>query len=156
MRWSLANADTSTNGWIVQRVFVTHHVTDAAGATVVPGTGGYDGFPASWTPYWEGWQVRSGQVFVGGTTSPHVADTFSQPPIGAHTEGWSGIAGRADFYPNLTLPASFVPTNTAPAFALPMTTTNPSLTGGTGALDHIITASWDSIGGTGVTGIATI
>lgn len=156
VQWSLANVTSHTNGWIVQHVMVTQDIEDGAGSTVTPGQGGYDGLETSWYPIWEAWQVRNGQVFVGGTTAPHKADTYGQPPVGAGTRGTTSVVGRADFYPHLTLPASFVATHGPPAWALPVTTTDPALTGGTRALDHNLTATWDSVGGTGVTTLTTV
>jgi hypothetical protein len=88
---------------------------------------------------------------VGGSASPHNADTYGQNPIGPNTEGTTKVIGRADFYPNLTLPGSFTVKNAAPAWALPATNSDPGLTGGTGALDHSLTATWDGVAGTGVT-----
>jgi len=163
VRWSIDNATTSTNGWIVQHVVVRQNVEAwypplRPGNTlpIVPGEGGYGGLRASWYPLWEAWQVRGGQVFVGGSTSPHNADTYGQGPVGADTKGKTEVIGRADFYPNLTLPASFTVRNRAPAWALPVTNTDPNLSGGTGVLDHNLTATWDGVGGTGATTATTV
>jgi len=100
--------------------------------------------------------VRGGAVFVGSSTSAHNADTYAQGPVGANTKGTTEVVGRADFYPGLTLPAGFTVRNAAPAWALPVTNTDPGLTGGTGALDHNLTATWDGVGGTGATTAATV
>lgn len=150
-RWSIQNADTSTNGWIVQHVVVQQNVTDASSAAVTPGTGTYGGLQTAWYPIWEAWQVRGGQVFVGGSTSPHNADTYGQDPVGPSTKGTTKVIGSADFYPNLTLPTSFTVRNAAPAWSLPVTNSDPALTGGTGALDHNLTATWDGVAGDGTT-----
>jgi hypothetical protein len=155
-RWSIQNGGSATNGWIVQHVVVRQTVTDAAGTAVTPGQGSYGGLSTSWYPLWEAWQVRGGAVFVGGSTSPHNADTYGQNPVGASTKGKTEVVGRADFYPNLTLPSGFTVRNAAPAWALPATNTDPGLTGGTGALDHNLTATWDGVGGTGVTTATTV
>lgn len=153
-RWSLQNASSSTEGWIVQHVVVRHNVVDASDNPIVPGQGGYGGLSTAWYPLWEAWQVRGGQVFVGGGASPHNADTYAQSPVGPNTKGSTEVVGRADFYLGLTLPTSFTVRNSAPAWALPVTNTSPSLTGGTGALDHNLTATWDGVGGTGTTTLA--
>lgn len=155
-RWSIQNATASTNGWIVQHVLVTQNVTDSSGAAVTPGQGGYGGLRTSWYPLWEAWQVRGGSVFVGGSTTPHNADTYGQDVVGASTRGTTAITGRADFYPNLTLPASFTVRNAPPAWALPATNTNPNLTGGTGVLSHDLTATWNGVSGTGATTVTTV
>lgn len=155
-RWSLQNATASTNGWIVQHVAVTQNVTDAAGTAVVTGQGGFGGLSTSWYPLWEGWQVRGGQVFIGGGNSPHGADTYAQAAVGANTQGTTSIAGRANFYPNLTLPVSFTVRNAAPAWALPVTNTDPAVIGGTGPLSHSLTATWDGVIGNGATTLTTV
>jgi hypothetical protein len=151
VRWSIQNAVSSTNGWIVQHVALRQNVTNAAGATVVPGRGVYGGLPTAWYPLWEAWRVRNGAVLIGDSTAPHNADTYAQNAVGSRTKGQTEIVGRADFYPDLTLPASFAVRAAAPAWSLPVTNTNPNLTGGTGALDHNLTAVWDSVGVTGAT-----
>ena len=163
VRWSIDNATTSTNGWIVQHVVVRQNVEAwhpplLPGATmpIVPGQGSYGGLSESWYPLWEAWQVRGGAVFVGGSTSPHSADTYGQGAVGPNTKGTTEIVGSADFYPSLTLPTAFTVKNAAPAWALPATNTDPRLTGGTGALDHNLTATWDGVGGTGATTATTV
>jgi len=154
-RWSLQNANNTTNGWIVQRLLVRQNVMDAGSAAVTPGQGIYGGFPASWTPYWEGWQVRGGNIFVGKTTAPHNADTYSQGPVGEQTQGTTEELGQADFYPGITTPESWPVSNAAPAYALPMTRSDPGLTGGTGELDHNLTATWNGVTGDGRTTTTT-
>lgn len=163
VRWSIDNASSSTNGWIVQHVVVRQNVEAwhpplLPGATrpIVPGQSPWGGLSTSWYPLWEAWQVRGGAVFVGASTSAHNADTYGQPAVGANTKGTTEVVGRADFYPSLTLPAAFTVRNAAPAWALPVTNTNPSLTGGTGVLDHNLTATWDGVGGTGTITATTV
>ena len=145
IQWSIENVTPSTQGWIVQHIQSSHNVrgcddvakTDAEMRTL---TGGWD--PA-WYPFWEAWQVRNGQIFVGGGTGLHTADTFGWTGPGDDTKGTRAVTGSADFYPNLTLPASFVVRNAPPAHSLPYTQTNPNLTGGTGALAHNISSAWN-------------
>lgn len=163
VQWSIDNASASTNGWIVQHVVVRQDVAAwhpplLHGATmpIVTGQGAYGGLRTSWYPLWEAWQVRGGAVFVGGSTSPHSADTYGQGAVGADTKGKTEVAGRADFYQNLALPAAFTVRNAAPAWALPATNTNPALAGGTGALHHDLTATWDGVAGTGATTATTV
>lgn len=140
-RWSLSGATSSTNGFVVQEVNWIFDIKDAAGTPVDGPT--RMGFPAAFTHFWEGWQVRGGQVFVGTTTSPHNADTYGSPGGGDGTKGSITIRGRANFYPDVTLPSGFAARNAPPAWALPVTTSDPGLPAGTGALDHNITATWD-------------
>ena len=155
-RWSIQNATASTDGWIVQHVSLTQNVTDASGAAVEPGREPYHGLRPSWYPHWEAWQVRGGSVFVGRTATPHRADEFLQDAVGASTRGTTAITGRADFYPNLTLPINFMVLHAAPAWDLPWTITDPNLTGGTGVLSHDLTATWDGVGNTGATTVTTV
>jgi hypothetical protein len=163
VRWSIDNATTSTNGWIVQHVVVRQNVAawhppllPSVTRPIVPGREGYGGLSTSWYPLWEAWQVRSGSVFVGGSTSVHSADTYGQNAVGENTKGTTEVVGRADFYPNLTLPTAFTVRNAAPAWSLPVTNTDPGLTGGTGALEHDLTANWDGVDGTGATTATTV
>ncbi len=143
VQWSIDNATTATDGWIVQNVNVAINAKDCTNVSVdaKAKTGG--GFDPSWFPFWEAWQVRGGNVFVGGSTSAHSADTYNLPPIGDNTKGTSQVTAKAEFFPGATLPTGFTPRNSPPAMSLPYTQTNPSLTGGTGALDHNMTATWD-------------
>jgi hypothetical protein len=161
-RWSIDNATSSTNGWIVQHVRVRQNVSawhppllPGNTSRITPGQPPWNGLSESWYPIWEAWQVRGGSVFVGGGTTPHNADTYGQPSIGANTVGSTEVIGVANFYPNLTLPSTFTVTNSAPAWALPVTTTDPGLTGGTGPLDHNLTATWDGVNGNGTTAATT-
>jgi hypothetical protein len=163
VQWSIVNATSSTNGWIVQYVLVRQNVEAfhpplLPGITmpIVPGEGSYGGLRASWYPIWEAWAVRGGAVFVGGSTSAHHADTYGQGAVGANTRGTTEVVGRANFYPNLNLSEDFTVRDTAPAWSLPVTNTDPSLTGGTGSLDHNLTAKWDGVNGTGATSATTV
>jgi hypothetical protein len=158
VRWSIRGATSKTNGWIVQHVLVRQNVEAwhpplLTGATlpIVPGQGAWGGLSTSWYPLWEAWQVRGGSVFVGGGAAAHKADTYGQDPVGPKTKGSTEVIGRADFHPNLTLPKGFTVRNAAPAWALPATNSDPKLTGGTGALDHNLTATWDGVAGNGTT-----
>jgi hypothetical protein len=82
-------------------------------------------------------------VFVGSSTTPHNADTYSAGPIGDRTKGPLEIKGTADYYDGLTLPSSFTVKNAPPAHALPSTNTDPALTGGSGVVDHSLKVEWD-------------
>jgi hypothetical protein len=153
VRWSIDNATSTTKGWIVQKVSLVANVKDCSDNPVDTAVRG--GWDPSWTPYWEGWEVRGGQVFVGSTTTPHNADTYGGPAVGDTTKGSISILGDADFYPNATLPSGMTPRNAAPAWALPYTRSDPGLTGGTGALSHNLTATWDCCTTTKTTTITT-
>jgi hypothetical protein len=145
-QWYLDNPGT-TDGFVVQHVRTTFDVKDDAGSPVDVKTKSGGAIDPAWWPIWEAWQVRGGKVYVGTTTTPHSADTYGIPALGAGTKGKISILGKADYYPGLTLPASMTAKNAAPAWALPVTTTDPALTGGTGSLDHNIVATWDCTSG---------
>jgi len=140
-QWYLDNAD-STSGFVVQHVRVTLNVKDCSDnpVDVKARTGGVVD-PAFW-PLWEAWEVRNGSVFVGTSTTPHRADTYSVPAMGDGTKGSIEILGNADYYPGLTLPSSLTVRNAPPAGGLPVTNSDPGLSGGTGPLAHNLTANW--------------
>ncbi|GIG22490.1 hypothetical protein Cch01nite_32140 [Cellulomonas chitinilytica] len=139
-RWSINNG-AGANGFVVQHVRWVFDVKDAANAAVdAPARLGID--PA-WTDFSEAWQVRNGAVFVGTTTSPHSADTYANPGLGDGTKGSLSILGTADYHAIPSLPSSFAVRNAAPAWALPVVAGDAGLPGGTGALQHNITATWD-------------
>ena len=141
VQWSIENKDASTKGWIVQKVDVKSDVFNCDASRVdLEKT---NSWKPSLVPYWEAWKVDGGNVFVGDSNSPHQADTFSQGPLGDNTKGTTKMLGTADFYPNLVLPASFKVRPAHPAHSLPVATSDPSLSGGTGNLNHNLTATWD-------------
>jgi hypothetical protein len=158
-QWSIRNADANTDGWIVQHLQVRQNVTDANGSPVVTARGGYGGLDVSLYPVWEAWAVRKGLVYIGSSNVPHSGgrgDVYGQTPVGPSTRGTTGIDGKADFYPNLTLPSSFKVTGAEPTWDLPATKTDPRLTNGTGTLDHQAEARWDSVAGSSTTKLTTV
>jgi hypothetical protein len=154
-QWSLNGATDKTNGWIVQKLTIKQDVKDDKGAVVTPGKAPWGGFAADKTPYWEGWQVRNGKIYIGSSNSLHGADTYSQGPVGDKTVGRTDEIGDADFYPDLTLPDSFAQRENHPGGSLPIALSDPSLSGGTGAVDHSLNATWDSVKGNGDTTVKT-
>ena len=141
VQWYLDNPG-STNGFIVQHVPEVYDVKDCSDnpIDIKAHTGG--NLDPSWGPFWEAWEVRNGVVYVGTTTSVHNADTFGTSALGEGTKGSYSILATADYYPGVRLPSHFRARNRAPAWSLPYTKTNPRLTGGTGPLDHHLTARW--------------
>jgi hypothetical protein len=135
--WTVKNAGSSTNGVIVQNVEVVRDVKDCSDKTV-PYSG--KGLDPSWYPIWEAWYVNAGQVTpaVG-----KVNDIYGQQVIGNNTKGSVTVRGTAEYYDGATLPSSFTVTNKPPAWSLPVTTTKPTIPGGTGPVDHTLTATWD-------------
>jgi hypothetical protein len=156
VRWSLQNADAKTNGWIIQKVTYASAVTDASDNSVVPTKDNKYGLAPEWYPLWEAWQVRGGQIFTGRSSDPHKRDKFAAGSFPARTAGSMTVAGRANFYPNLTLPESFVETMEEPTVMLPTTKVDPQIPGGTRWLDHIATTSWNSIKGSGTTTLTKV
>lgn len=151
IQWELSKASTS-GGWIVQRVNFTGSISKADNSTV----------PTGWetfVPYWEAWQVRAGQkvtVYADGTLATDCQDdTYANPGYAAGTRGETEIAGSAQFYEGLTLPAAFTIIPGHPAGELRTTRSDPGLTGGSGSIDHDLSAEWDSVAGTGTTKLTT-
>lgn len=142
-QWSIDNATASTDGWIVQKVNSIFDVKDCTDAPVDIKTKTAGRIDPSWYPFWEAWQVRGGNVFVGGGSSSHTADTYGSAGFGDSTKGSRQITGKAEFFPGATLPSHFTPRNAPPAMSLPYTQTDPALTGGTGAINHNLTATWN-------------
>jgi hypothetical protein len=136
--WTVRNASSSTNGVIVQKVEIVRDVKDCAN-NAVPYTAG-QGLNPGWYPMWEAWYVN------GGAVTPAVGavnDIYGQSPLGDRTKGSTSVRGTAEYYDGATLPSSFTVTNAPPAWSLPMTTTQPTIAGGTGPVDHSLTATWD-------------
>lgn len=137
--WALDKA-TTTGGWIVQKVELPYDVKKCDGTAVSANASGLN---PSWYPIWEAWQVNKNErVTIYAGTYPH-DDQYSNGGTGDGTKGSLTVKGTAEYYDNLTLPASFKVTNKAPAGILPVTTSTPTLTGGTGAISHELKASWD-------------
>ncbi len=140
VRFSVDNADASTNGYIVQKVDANYSRENCDGTnSPVPGIGTF--------PFWEAWGVRAGKVYVGDTNSPHNADTYTDPNMGELTRGSIAIVANAEFFPNVVLPAHMIANNPkTQAQSLRSTIVDPKLTGGTGSIPHNLTASWDCCG----------
>ena len=119
VRWGLAGASASTNGFIVQQV-----TFDLAREVCA---GGRDDFTKT---YWEAWQVRNGSIFVGTSNTAHNADTFAVPPATGE-KGVTRLEGSAKFIPGYTEPLTWG--NVPEARSLPATTRQPAgwSTGGT-------------------------
>ncbi|MGC2636022.1 MAG: hypothetical protein WA294_02515 [Acidobacteriaceae bacterium] len=140
MRFSVDNADNATNGYIVQKIDAKYTRTDCAGKDKpVTGIGSF--------PYWEAWGVRSGKVYIGDTAQEHNADTYSDDSMGDSTKGSIVVTGVPEFFPNATLPAHMKADNPdTQAHSLRSSTQDPGLAGGTGAIAHNLTATWECCG----------
>lgn len=137
VQWML-DKPTKVGGWVIQKVELDRDVKkcDGSAAPVV-------GLDPAWYPLWEAWPVRKDKKVTTYAEGGDREDDGYSSSTQAGTKGTLTVRGRAQFYEGLTLPASFKVTNAAPTWILPATTTEPSLTGGTGAIDHVITATWD-------------
>jgi outer membrane protein OmpA-like peptidoglycan-associated protein len=123
-RWGLDNADSTTNGFIVQKL------TFDLNREIC--TGGRNDFQKT---YWEAWQVRGGVIHIGTSSSPHNADTFTVPSTPDH-EGSTYEVGKAKFIPNYIEPLSWG--NVPEARSLPATTSQPAGWSDAGTLDRWI------------------
>jgi hypothetical protein len=111
-QWSVNNASASTNGFIVQKlIFDLQRQICAGGANNFSKT------------YWEAWEVRGGNVYVGTSANPHNADRFH---VGA-TPGQKGVnieEGYAKYIDGYTAPATWG--NVREAGDLPATEAEPA------------------------------
>ncbi len=136
IQW-LLDAGSPKGGWVAQHVKVTADIQDCKGNKIpLPN--------ASWWPLWEAWKINKGKkVTTYAETGDFEDDTYAMPSRGDCTKGTITIEGSADFYEDLTLPPAFKVTNKLPTGILPSTQTDPKLTGGSGAISHTLTATWN-------------
>jgi hypothetical protein len=137
VKFNIENADESTSGYIVQKVDAKYNLTDCAGKdTPVRNLETF--------PIWEAWGVKRGRVFIGDTAVARSDDTYADPNMGLGSQGSIVVKGIAEFFPNVILPAHMTAENPkTQAGDLLSTTTDPALIGGTGAIPHDLTASWN-------------
>lgn len=112
VRWGLNGATAATNGFVVQQL-----TFDLSRERC---TGGRNDFRKT---YWEAWQVRGGNIFVGTTNSPHNADTFSVQPT-PNQRGINFEEGQATYIDGYTAPTTWG--HVPEALALPATMTIPA------------------------------
>jgi hypothetical protein len=138
VQWKL-DRPSPAGGWVVQKVDVTRDVKDCAGNAVTTG-----GLNTAWYPLWEAWPINPGQKVSTYAELNHDRedDTYASDEIPG-TKGSMTVTGSAEFYEGLTLPPAFTVTNAEPTWILPATNTAPTLAGGTGAIAHSLTATWD-------------
>jgi hypothetical protein len=134
VRWSVANP--SANGWVIQHVTFAGSKTNCAGDAVA--TNHPNGLE-----YWEGWQVRNGQVFIGSGTDAHRADTFGTPDEGAGTRGRKTITGRVAYIEGFDLREPPWGHSVPEARALPTMRTAPAGWDDRAAQLHQLTVAWD-------------
>ena len=125
---------------MVQRLDLTQDVKDCSGHP------SHTSADPTWFPFWEAWQINKGQkVTTYAEGGDDEDDTFvlNESPS---TKGTVTAKGSPQFYEGLVLPADFKVTNKAPTYILPTTKSAPTLAGGTGAISHDLTATWDCCG----------
>jgi len=141
IQWEL-DKKTSAGGWVVQKLELAYNVKDCNGNAVDPTTRG--GPQPSWFPFWEAWQIhKDQQVTTYAETGDVEDDTYGGDSPGDDTKGYFLATGTAEFYDGLRLPSSFKVTNKPPQGILPTTKSAPTLSGGTGAISHNVSATWD-------------
>jgi hypothetical protein len=134
VRWSVGGGK---NGWVIQhatqRAAIKNASENAVASTNIT------------TEFWEGWQVRNGDVFVGSSTTRHSADSFTSRDENPDTKGRVELIGKVAFVEgyNLTEPpwGHTVPS----AGALPTMTSAPAGWSDGGAQDHKLTIDYDDI-----------
>jgi hypothetical protein len=152
IQWEL-DETTTTGGWVVQKVELDHSVKSKDDKPVDPGKAG--GLDPGWYPVWEAWQINKDQkVTTYAETGDVEDDTYGSGPL-KDTKGSLTVRGTPEFYDGLTLPSSFKVTNKAPTWILPATKGAPALAGGTGAISHDLTATWDGTAADKTTKIST-
>ena len=142
VQWVL-DKPSKKGGWIVQHVKTAFDLKDGAGKAVDMKPKKEGDLDPAWWPIWEAWQVNADQkVTTYAETGDLADDTYG---LGEYpdTKGKIKITGTATFYEGLTLPSDFKVTDAAPAWILPVTKKKPKLKGGTGTIDHSLTATWD-------------
>ena len=143
VQWELDKV-TTKGGWVVQKVELSNAVKDCDGKPI--DLEKMNGLKPSWYPLWEAWQINAGQkVTTYAETGDTKDDTYGSS-YGATSKGSLTVKGTPEFYEGLSLPGDFKVTNKAPTWILPSTHTAPTLTGGTGAISHNLTATWDCCG----------
>ena len=91
--------------------------------------------------YWEMWTVKKGKTRPVELNADY-DDVFNFSPSNLAKRGTFTMSGVADFYPGQS-PGGFKVDLKSPAKFLPMTRTDPKLTGGTGPVSRSMTAEWN-------------
>jgi hypothetical protein len=127
--WGLNGASASTNGFIVQKLTFDLKREICAG--------GKNDFAKT---YWEAWQVRGGKIFIGTSTSAHVADTFQVGPT-IDQKGVNLEEGFAKYIEGYTEPSTWG--NVPEALSLPSTSTKPTGWSDTGATHRSVKCTFN-------------
>jgi hypothetical protein len=143
VQWAVGG---NKNGWVIQHVKFQGAVQDAAGPVVAKNSG---------LEYWEGWQTRNGNVFIGSSANAHQTDTFRTISEDASTKGQVEIIGKVAFVDGYNLTEPPWGHAVAAAGALPTMTAAPDGWVDGSAQDHTLKVNYDDIAGTPQTQVGT-
>ena len=135
VRWSVGGGK---NGWVIQHVRWSAAIQDSSGRAT--GATNPDGLE-----FWEAWQVRNGNVFVGSSASAHSADTFRTINENANTKARSGSWARRPSWKGMTFREPPWGHTVAAAGALPTMTSAPAGWNDGGAQDHTLEVNYDDV-----------
>lgn len=135
VRWSVGG---SKNGWVIQHVRWRAAIKDSAGKAAAASNP--DGLE-----FWEAWQVRNGNVYVGSSASAHNADTFRTISENANTKGKVEVIGKVAFVEGYDLQEPPWGHTVAAAGALPTMTTAPDGWSDGAAQDHTLEVDYDDV-----------
>jgi len=126
-------------GYFVQEIQWAGTATDCAGTSIAPKC-------VNTRHFWEAWKVLANgtqdELVAAGQFT--YADRYSGARCDICTKGTASVTGSLSFYEGLTLPAAFIANNPATnAGDLLSTGQNPNLGGGTAAIAHNISITWD-------------
>jgi hypothetical protein len=141
VQWVL-DKPTTVGGWVVQHVIETRDVKTATGTDAPADPTGY--VPV---PFWEAWPINAGQSVTTYAQQGDPDDDTYGALTEPDTRGRVVVVARAEFYEGATLPPDMVPAGKPPAWILPYARSDPRLPGGTGAIPHDLTTSWDCTAG---------
>ncbi|MFL6856886.1 MAG: hypothetical protein ACJ8EB_03140 [Allosphingosinicella sp.] len=140
INWKL-DRSAPTGGFIVQKVTLAVDVESCPAQGAAPSPVNIS------VTYWEAWKVNKGRKVTAQAKSGAKADdVFARKPK-PHmlaSKGSTSLTGEARYHDGLDIAKyGFAATGTAPAYQLPMTWTDPGLSGGSNAVAHTLVASWD-------------
>jgi len=143
VQWSVGGGK---NGWVIQHVKFQGAIQNAGGPVAAQNSG---------LEYWEGWQVRNGDVFIGSSASAHQSDTFRTVSEDVKTKGQVEIIGKVAFIEGYNLTEPSWGHSVAAAGALPTMTTAPAGWTDGSAQNHTLRVNYDDIAGTPQTQVGT-
>ncbi len=138
IRWKL-DKPTTKGGYVVQKIGSWVNVKDNKNKPVRVQDRVKSYNPKNY-PFWEAWKIEKKQAVTGH----NIDDSYAWlQGVGEGTKGFIEDRGHANYYDGLELPSSFKVKRRSPAGLLPMTKSDPNLTGGSGPLIHSLRAEWN-------------